>query len=321
MLKTLTITVSIFFLLFNYCFAEEKKPEEKLTSEIAEQIKKTFQITDQPFTVPEDKETENKTDTKAPETPKKPEPKTREIKPITPKPTGKKEDKKKEEETTKQKNLSDKALNFLFGKDPDTKPKKERKTEEIEEIKERGERLPTIKEINPVADTPIDESIKRAIENSPDIAKAKIEAEIIRRQNTFTPVPTFQVGNDLATGKTMISAGITLPLEPLFTGKQRERYGMLNIEQKKLEVERKVIEQYKTLSTLNKKLESRKKKYAHAKQLAMNADEQYKGGLIRLDELIKAKELLWQSETEVENITIDLEVEAERLKSIERGGR
>lgn len=340
---------------------EESEEEKLKSSKVLQNLKRMLSIEDSDLgteietTKTETKaptKTEIKTPAKAPDIPIKPEtkstPSTTTIKPQTAKPEIKPEAKKpdpkniqtikpqppapKKPETEKPKEEEkpttySKTIDFLFGKDPSKTKRPEAKKETGQDGKEPGqdekrEKYQTIIQTTPeIEGTSLQDSIKRAIDNSPEVNKAKIEAELIKRQNTFTPVPTFQVGNDLATGKTMISAGISLPLEPLFTGKQRERYGQLNIEQKKLEVERKVAEQYKNISNLNKKLESKNKKREHAKQLAMNADEQYKGGLIKLDELIKAKELLWTTEYEVESLKFEIEAETERLKSIEKGGK
>jgi len=168
---------------------------------------------------------------------------------------------------------------------------------------------------------PLQQIIENAKVNSPEIKKAKIEAEIIRRQNTFIPVPVFSVGNDFATGKMLISAGIQVPLEPLFTGKQREQYSLLLVRQKEIEVEQKVIEQYTVVKQIKKKLKNRQEKAHYANELVKIAQEQYKGGVIRLEELIKVKELLWQIEQDIESLQLSLQAEVEKLRSIEYGAR
>lgn len=348
------LSISIFF---SHSYGTEQ--EEKTTPDssiVIEQIKKLFSLTDDDFGIPI-KEEEKKEEKIAPQSdkeiiikeketpsPAKPEPlklppppptpapapeKKSEIPTKTPappllpqQPQQKKPAQDKQAKPEEPPTIKDKIINFIFGQDPQERMKKNIKQQPIEKKETPEEpRYQALKQIDPENEQHISDSIKKAIENSPEVAKARIESELIKKQNTFTPIPTFQVGNDLATGKTVISAGIQLPLEPLFMGKQREKYGHLNIEQKKLEVERKVTEQYKTIASLKKKLESRQRKLDHARQLILNAEEHYKGGLIKLDELIKAKEILWNTENEVESITLEIDAETERLKSIERGGR
>lgn len=224
------------------------------------------------------------------------------------------------EDNKKKKTTIEKIIDFLFGSEPQKPaipampappetPAEIERTIAIEE-KETIEGLKPLKEI-----------IFNAKANSPEIQKAQIEAEIIRRQNTFTPVPTFSVGNDFATGKMLISAGIQLPLEPLFMGKQREKYGLLLVKQKELEVEQKVIDQYTVVKQTKERLDKRKEKIKYAKQLVQIAEEQYKGAVIKLDELIKAKETLWQLEQDIEILEQSLKNEIEKLRSIEYGAR
>ena len=195
----------------------------------------------------------------------------------------------------------------------------EKETAMIEKINLRRAQISGIEQLDAVR--PLGTIIENALKKSPDIQKARLDAEIIKRQNTFTPIPTFSIGNDFATGKTIISAGVQLPLEPLFTGRQREKYGDLNIRQKQEEVTQRCVEQYRTVISTAKKLETRLAKKKYIDQLVKNAQEQYKGGLIKLDELIKAQELQWALEIDEQNYSIDLETQIEKLKAIENGGK
>lgn len=251
-------------------------------------------------------------------------------------PPGEKEEKEKEKEKKKPEEIKkeeekketkfEKILNFIFGstkteiRKPDNKPDIQEESEKqpisFETVKSEIKNIDQIKHLKP-----LETIIKNAIKNSPDVKKAKIESEIIKRQNTFTPVPTFNIGNDLLTGKTNISAGIQLPLEPLFLGKQKERYAAMNVIQKEKEVEQKVIEQYKLVLITSKKLEKKREKTEYTKQLNKNAEEQYKGGLIKLNEVIAAKDLQWQTETDEENLTMELQTQIEKLYMIEQGGK
>lgn len=225
-------------------------------------------------------------------------------------------EKKESVQQAHDKGTFEKVLDFLFGSEPQKPVMPTAPAETPQEVERTITAEETIEGLKPLK-----EIIANAKANSPEIQKAKIEAEIIRRQNTFTPVPTFSVGNDFATGKMLISAGIQLPLEPLFTGKQRERYGQLLIRQKELEVEQKVIDQFTVVKQTKERLEKRKEKVKYAKQLVQIAEEQYKGAVIRLDELIKAKEALWQLEQDTEILEQGLKNEIEKLKSIEYGAR
>lgn len=251
-------------------------------------------------------------------------------------PPGEKEEKEKEKEKKKPEEIKkeeekketkfEKILNFIFGstkteiRKPDTKPDIQEESEKqpisFETVKSEIKNIDQIKNLKP-----LETIIRNAIKNSPDVKKAKIESEIIKRQNTFTPVPTFNIGNDLLTGKTNISAGIQLPLEPLFLGKQKERYAAMNVIQKEKEVEQKVIEQYKLVLITSKKLEKKREKTEYTKQLNKNAEEQYKGGIIKLNEVIAAKDLQWQTETDEENLTMELQTQIEKLYMIEQGGK
>jgi len=263
---------------------EDDKFLKEIYENMSPQIKRLYMIP-QTQTAPE------KTDKPATsQEPQKP--------PVIPTPTPKQQKTatKQQETTTKKpeqkpKDTFEKILDFLFGSKPQT-PITAKPTEEKEPLqreitaKEEEQQIEGLK--------PLQQIIENAKANSPEIQKAKIEAEIIRRQNTFTPVPTFSVGNDFATGKMIISAGVQLPLEPLFTGKQREKYGLLLIKQKELEVEQKVIDQYTVVKQIKEKIKTREEKAKYAQQLVKIAEEQYKGGLIKLDELIKAKDTQWQ---------------------------
>lgn len=195
----------------------------------------------------------------------------------------------------------------------------EKETAMIEKINLHKKQINGIEQLDAVGT--LGTIIENALKKSPDIQKARLDAEIIKRQNTFTPIPTFSIGNDFATGKTIISAGVQLPLEPLFTGRQREKYGDLNIRQKQEEVTQRCVEQYRTIIATAKKLETRLAKKKYIDQLVKNAQEQYNGGLIKLDELIKAQELQWALEIDEQNYSIDLETQIEKLKAIENGGK
>jgi hypothetical protein len=229
-------------------------------------------------------------------------------------------------ESTKEGTL-DKIIDTIFGKGKREKyPSSPLATEVIEDQDTSG--IDRIKQFSEkIRDTeqaerlkPIDEIIKNAVKNSPDVQKAKLESEIVNRQNTFTPVPTFEIGNDFSTGKTLVNVGVILPLEPLFTGKAKETYARLNIRHRENEVTQRCIEQYTLIINTTRKLETRKKKKEFALQLLKNAQEQYNGGLIKLDDFIKAQELLWQVETEEESLKLDLETQTEKLRLIEKGG-
>lgn len=221
----------------------------------------------------------------------------------------------------------DKMIDTIFGKGKREKyPSSPLATEVIEDpdtsgidrIKQFSEKIKDTEQAERLK--PIDEIIKNAVKNSSDVQKAKLESEIVNRQNTFTPVPTLEIGNDFSTGKTLVNVGVILPLEPLFTGKAKETYARLNIRHRENEVTQRCIEQYTLIINTTRKLETRKKKKEFALQLLKNAQEQYNGGLIKLDDFIKAQELLWQVETEEESLKLDLETQTEKLRLIEKGG-
>lgn len=310
--KLLHITLTA-FLILTPCAHSEQKEETTTDEELKEIYKNLPQELKNQYKLPEDFFKEYRGDEQPA---KKEEKKQGDEKKKT-------EDSKKEE---KKESKFEKFLNFVFGstktelKKPDSKPEKQEETERqsinFDSVKSEIKKIDQIKNLKP-----LETIIKNAIKNSPDVKKARIEAEIIKRQNTFTPVPTFNIGNDLLTGKTSISAGIQLPLEPLFTGKQRERYAVMNIIQKEKEIEQKIIEQYKLVLITSKKLEKKKEKTEYTKQLNKNAEEQYRGGIIKLNEVISAKELQWQTETDEENLTLELQTQIEKLYMIEQGGR
>lgn len=263
---------------------EQKKAEEKEEKEEKQ-------------TIPETKEKTEKTETKPPAEPVK--------------------------ET-----LFDKVFDYLFGKvKPQTYKSLSLESMEAQEERQEISLKPFIKAKEIIGEQEdgekanLEKIIADAIKNSPEVQKAKIDAELVRRQNTFTPVPSFTVGNDLASGKTAISASIQIPLEPLFTGKQREKQAEAVIKQRESEIKQRVIEQYRTIITTSKKIESRQKKLKYAAQLVKNAEEQYKGGMLKLEDLIKAQEILWSTETEAESLSLDLQNHLIRLELIKQGGK
>lgn len=311
--KIISITIAILLILSPTIYSEQKedittdKELEEIYKNLPPELKGKYKI-------PEDFFKEYKGD----ESPgKKEEPEKK--KPEEIKKEGKIEEVKKETKF-------EKILDFIFGstnteiRKPDYKPEKTEDAEKqpisFETVKSEIKNIDQIKHLKP-----LETIIRNAIKNSPEVKKAKIESEIIKRQNTFTPVPTFNIGNDLLTGKTNISAGIQLPLEPLFLGKQKERYAAMNVIQKEKEVEQKVIEQYKLVLITSKKLEKKREKTEYTKQLNKNAEEQYKGGLIKLNEVIAAKDLQWQTETDEENLQMELQTQIEKLYMIEQGGK
>lgn len=313
--KIIRITIAILLILSPTVYSEQK--EEITTDKELEEIYKNLppELKGK-YKIPEDFFKEYKGD----EPPGKKEEKEKENK----KPEEVKKEGKIEE--VKKETRFEKILDFIFGSTKTEIRKPDNKTD----IKEESEKQPIsfetvkseIKNIDQIKHLkPLETIIRNAIKNSPEVKKAKIESEIIKRQNTFTPVPTFNIGNDLLTGKTNISAGIQLPLEPLFLGKQKERYAAMNVIQKEKEVEQKVIEQYKLVLITSKKLEKKREKTEYTKQLNKNAEEQYKGGLIKLNEVIAAKDLQWQTETDEENLTMELQTQIEKLYMIEQGGK
>jgi hypothetical protein len=340
MSKYFISTVAILFLMSSLSFAEEPKPQgdkkesqqerplEDMIKFLPSYIKKQYEIP-KDFLEQPSKDKTNPQEQKA--APEKTTPDLLKSKAVKPGPSPVNNIQKAPRmEPPENKSFLESLLDTLFGPGkkanipvanlrPSTIVEEEKDTALIEKIKQHKEQIRGIEQLESLK--PLETIIDNAMKNSPDIQKAKLEAEIIKRQNTFTPVPTFTIGNDFATGKTIISAGVQLPLEPLFTGRQREKYGELSIRQQQEEVAQRCIDQYRTVISTAKKLESRKTKRKYIEQLVKNADEQYKGGLIKLDELIKAQELQWTLETEEQNFTIDLETQIEKLKTIENGGK
>lgn len=230
----------------------------------------------------------------------------------------------------KPKSFFDKSLEFIFGADqsPQGVPrrpiniaaeefeKNEINFKAIEELKESIKGIESIQGLKP-----IEQIVRNAIKSSPEVAKTRMELQIVKQQNTFMPTPTFYVGNNPATAKSNMGVALNLSLEPLFTGKSRQRHAELTVIQTEIMVTQRVIEQYRLILNLSKKLANRQGKTRYINQLTSNVREQYKGGLIKIDELIKGEELKWSVELEEETLKLDLQTAIERLNALEFGGK
>lgn len=332
--STALITAILMFCLLTQALAETPKEETKTQKEevtekedVGKKLLDLFGI--KPGEIPAEEEEEDLSKPATKEQKKAEEKEEKEERQVIPE-TKEKAEKKKNKPPAEpvKETLFDRVFDYLFGK---VKPQsyKSLSLESMEAQEERQEinLKPFIQAKEIIGEqengeqVDLEKIIADAIKNSPDVQKAKIDAELVRRQNTFTPVPSFTIGNDLASGKTSISASIQMPLEPLFTGKQREKQAKAVIRQRESEVKQRVIELYRTIITTSKKIENRQKKLKYATQLVKNAEEQYKSGILKLEDLIKAQEMLWLTETEVENLSLDLQNHLVKLKLIKQGGK
>lgn len=228
------------------------------------------------------------------------------------------------------KSFFEKALEFIFGSDqnPQAAPrrpisipaeefeKNEINFKAIEEIKDSIKNVEAVQGLKP-----LEKIVRSAIKSSPEVAKARMELQIVKQQNTFMPTPTFYVGNNPTTAKSNMGIALNLSLEPLFTGKSRQRHAELSVIQTEIMVAQRVIEQYRLILNISKKLANRQGKQRYIGQLVANVREQYKGGLIKIDELIKGEELKWNVDLEEETLKLDLQTAIERLNALESGGK
>jgi len=216
-----------------------------------------------------------------------------------------------------------KALDrLIFGGEKKIKPKIDRETTgaDTEQFQIPVRLIRELEEIkDPGLDKDIENSIRKAIKNSPIVKQALLQYIQVRKENSFIPTPKFNIGHDVITGNNYVVAEISIPLDPIWTGKEKAKLALSKLRETKMFIRTQVITAYQNIINAYQKLQKIRKKVLSYRELLKATEIKYSHGQVEIKDLVAVRSALTSAEIMLVEATNEYEKEKLRLQMIVNG--